>query len=184
MVVVPRRRARVSVPGKISSILRVLLLPVPPLGGQGLRLEQNGRNRNGNCQSARHDGRHLRRTGPVVPSPHQFRRRRSDAQQVQRKYTNRTIFHFSHPKKKSSFVFSQRHGRFRLAPRPAQTGRQRCLLRQTAADRRTTSKSTPFSFMDSIPNLSLIFLKVDSIIEEATNVDNLALLYEGWTPWV
>jgi len=26
--------------------------------------------------------------------------------------------------------------------------------------------------------------QVDSIIEEAVNVDNLALLYEGWTPWV
>ena len=106
MVVVPRRRARVSVLGKISPILRVLLVPVPPLGGQGLRLEQNGRNRNGNCQSARHDGRHLRRTGPVVPSPHQFRRRRSDAQQVQRKYTNRTIFLLSHPKKKNHLLFS------------------------------------------------------------------------------
>ena len=26
--------------------------------------------------------------------------------------------------------------------------------------------------------------QVDAIIDEATNVDNLALLYEGWTPWV
>ena len=26
--------------------------------------------------------------------------------------------------------------------------------------------------------------QVDAIIEEATNIDNLALLYEGWTPWV
>lgn len=26
--------------------------------------------------------------------------------------------------------------------------------------------------------------QVDFIIREATNADNLALLYEGWTPWV
>ena len=26
--------------------------------------------------------------------------------------------------------------------------------------------------------------QVDAVIEEATNLDNLALLYEGWTPWV
>jgi len=26
--------------------------------------------------------------------------------------------------------------------------------------------------------------QVDYIIREATSVDNLALLYEGWTPWV
>lgn len=26
--------------------------------------------------------------------------------------------------------------------------------------------------------------QVDWIIKEATNPDNLAVLYEGWTPWV
>lgn len=26
--------------------------------------------------------------------------------------------------------------------------------------------------------------QVDSLIVEATHLDNLALLYEGWTPWV
>ena len=31
---------------------------------------------------------------------------------------------------------------------------------------------------------TLNVIQVDAIIEEATNVDNLALLYEGWTPWV
>lgn len=30
----------------------------------------------------------------------------------------------------------------------------------------------------------IILLQVDFIINEATNLDNLALLYEGWTPWV
>lgn len=26
--------------------------------------------------------------------------------------------------------------------------------------------------------------QVDYVIREATSLDNLALLYEGWTPWV
>ena len=30
----------------------------------------------------------------------------------------------------------------------------------------------------------IVCLQIDTIIEEATNLDNLALLYEGWTPWV
>ncbi|KAK4015632.1 hypothetical protein OUZ56_030607 [Daphnia magna] len=38
---------------------------------------------------------------------------------------------------------------------------------------------------DPDPNKQLtVEEQVDAIIEEATNVDNLALLYEGWTPWV
>ena len=32
--------------------------------------------------------------------------------------------------------------------------------------------------------LLLIYLQVDFVIKEATNPDNLAMLYEGWTPWV
>lgn len=28
------------------------------------------------------------------------------------------------------------------------------------------------------------FFKVDYVIKEATNLDNLAQLYEGWTAWV
>lgn len=32
--------------------------------------------------------------------------------------------------------------------------------------------------------LSCLFLQVDYVIKEATNLDNLAQLYEGWTAWV
>lgn len=30
----------------------------------------------------------------------------------------------------------------------------------------------------------ILFFQVDYVIQEATSLDNLALLYEGWTPWV
>ena len=33
-------------------------------------------------------------------------------------------------------------------------------------------------------NHSFFNFQVDFIIREATNVDNLALLYEGWTAWI
>lgn len=29
-----------------------------------------------------------------------------------------------------------------------------------------------------------VLLQVDFVIKEATNMDNLAQLYEGWTAWV
>lgn len=29
-----------------------------------------------------------------------------------------------------------------------------------------------------------VLLQVDIVIKEATNMDNLAQLYEGWTAWV
>lgn len=29
-----------------------------------------------------------------------------------------------------------------------------------------------------------VLLQVDFVIKEATNLDNLAQLYEGWTAWV
>jgi len=32
--------------------------------------------------------------------------------------------------------------------------------------------------------LVIYHCKVDCVIKEATNLDNLAVLYEGWTPWV
>lgn len=31
---------------------------------------------------------------------------------------------------------------------------------------------------------SAVLLQVDFVIREATNLDNLAQLYEGWTAWV
>lgn len=33
-------------------------------------------------------------------------------------------------------------------------------------------------------NAFVVSFKVDYVIKEATNVDNLAQLYEGWTAWV
>lgn len=35
-----------------------------------------------------------------------------------------------------------------------------------------------------IKQFLLLFFKVDFLIECATNITNLALLYEGWTSWV
>lgn len=29
-----------------------------------------------------------------------------------------------------------------------------------------------------------VYLQVDYVIKDATNLNNLAVLYEGWTPWV
>ena len=29
-----------------------------------------------------------------------------------------------------------------------------------------------------------LYLQVEYTIKEATDLDNLAVLYEGWTPWV
>ena len=30
----------------------------------------------------------------------------------------------------------------------------------------------------------MALMKVDFIIREATSIDNLALMYEGWTAWI
>lgn len=32
--------------------------------------------------------------------------------------------------------------------------------------------------------ICLLVSQIDKIIKDSTNIDNLALLYEGWTPWV
>ena len=40
--------------------------------------------------------------------------------------------------------------------------------------------------MDPLDGFTILFLlfQVDFIIREATSVDNLALMYEGWTAWI
>lgn len=50
-------------------------------------------------------------------------------------------------------------------------------------------RNEPYFKKGCVPDQVLLIcffclLQVDFIINEATNLDNLALLYEGWTPWV
>ena len=43
-----------------------------------------------------------------------------------------------------------------------------------------------FPLMHSIVSLAAVcvVLQVDYMIQDATSLENLAVLYEGWTPWV